>query len=174
MRNILSVLLICSLAFVPACDKSNHNRRHKHQKKHVKVHHLENGRYCYFDDNTHLWYWLVLHNSTDTKRSDYYYTSSGSNVSASVRPSGYTWVSVKDPENKFIEPEENEIDNNEFIIEEEIVVDEYGNIEVDGDGNLVDPDQMAPDDGYGCDSGYDSSDSYDSGDSGDSGSDGSD
>lgn len=180
MRNsFICCIVFAAISFIfIGCENRsyNHRNRKSHKIEKVHVYHLNDGRRCYYDSDTMLWYWLILGDSGSST----YYTGSES------RPAGYVWSTVRGPINEnterssFVSPDAKEVENISFyepdaMYEQELVVDERGYPEVDADGNLVDPDQLAPDDGYGPDSNdsydsVDSSDSYDSGyDSSDSG-----
>lgn len=75
-----------------------------------------------------------------------YYTGA---VTGSTPPAGVTWVSEKSNANVQPAPPAAEVEEAEAnpaqVTAETIVTDVRGVPEVDADGNLVDPDQLAPD-----------------------------
>lgn len=166
MRKELIGLLFVCLMFIPSCGKHNHS---KHHKQSVKVHHLQDGRCCYQSDSG-VWYWLILYNmnSSNSPSTVFYNSSNMSSMPTGRSPAGYVWSPVNNAEGKVLIPTEQEMEQSQ-IFDENIVMDERGSPEIDADGNLVDPDSIAPDNGYDADSS--SSESSDSGSS-DGGSDG--
>lgn len=149
MRNwsLLIVLFLFGSVFLNGCEEPRRHRRHL-QKKSVKVYHLHDGRYCYHDDFG-LWYWLILNNSATSSSGPSYYSGS------SVRPSGYSWAPISSGGSR-VEPDTKEIQTitetePASVIEETITCDDRGCPAVDADGNLVDPDALSPDGGYGPD-----------------------
>lgn len=158
MRKFLTTLLIGSIIFSSGCQS-----RYKHYKQRKTVYRLHDGRQCYYDSSSDLWFWLYMTNSSGN---NYY-------IGNEIRPSGYSWQTVS-YDGKNIIPDQKEIQEIEIlepenIIDQEIVVDERGLPEVDIDGNLVDPDQLAPDTDYGPDISPDSNSPDSSPDSGDGG-----
>ncbi len=166
LKNKFLIGTAVALLSLVGCD----NRHHGH-KKQVKVYHLHDGRYCYQDTDTMLWYWLLFSNNGGTHN---YYTGT---YSGSMRGVSWSTVDRVNPsltQSKLEQPEEQEltelaIDSPESIMEETVVCDNMGSPMVDADGNLVDPESIAPDSPYDSpmdNSGPDTSPDNGGGDSG--------
>lgn len=169
MKNFLVVLVI--LLSVAACEE---RRSRRAVKRNVNVYHLADGRTCYHDNGSDLWFWLYIANANG---SPYYYSPVPVNVGST--PPEARWVAA-DP------PSAEEITSTVSLETEMIATDTMGAPAVDADGYIVDVDDVAPDGSYGeasepseggwGDSGDDSYGSSDDGggggfDSGDSGGD---
>lgn len=164
---ILGVMGTLTL-FNGSCDHHHGSRKHLH-RTHVSVYHVNDG-YCYYNTSNMMWYWLILNHSS----SPIYYNSTYISTNP---PTGYSWAQVSNDRGEFVAPSPEQLSSlsPESIVEETMVVDDRGIPAVDGDGNLVDPDQLNPDSPYDdnspSDNGTDSTDSGggDSGGGGDGG-----
>lgn len=153
----------------------------KHRKAHVKVYHLKDGRYCYEQKNgkKSTWYWLEeladgIDLDGDEIDSDLYTSTTYTPTDNFRPPAGTHWVSATTNSQVPTAPSQWQIAEVEPA-ESVVVTDSRGHPEVDEDGNLVDPDQLAPDESFDAtdDTADDASaDSGDTGDAGDTGGDG--
>jgi uncharacterized membrane protein YgcG len=155
-------LLVLTLALLMLFTAGGCKQKAKYRKEHVKVYHLKDGRYCYkHHDPKHgdKWYWLVKSAraagavAEEIDLEDFF----TDNVSDLDDVKGAMWVSSSSaPAAIKVEAEPSatemqqieQLDASNQVIVEAVVTDARGNPEVDADGNLVDPDQLAPDESF--------------------------
>lgn len=122
----LSKLLLIISLLLPICACSE--RRH-YAKKQVNVHHLDDGRYVYRDDNGMFWFYMCVLSSNNGS----VYSSAGNNYGFYSTPSNINslakkgaWVSQKEiPEEDLPKEEQLEFDfdkSTNVVIPEEIEV----------------------------------------------------
>lgn len=138
---VIMLLAVLAIASLKQYESKNHHGRLAH-KEQVKVYHLKDGRSCYrkHTSNGDLWFWLYIMNSNQ-----YYYSNTANYNSL---PSGVTWVSSNTVPTIESSPLASLITEAEATVDTTIACDARGMPEVDADGNIVDPDQLAPDEPF--------------------------
>lgn len=155
MKNLLIVSVLLATVGLCGCSPKRH-------KRNVHVVHLKDGRYAYKEKYKHhrpgatqegndwvVWYWL-MHNDGGTY--NYYYNSKPSTGSSFSPPARQIWVEAGGSTSGRVgtvfttikpSPTPEELQSPLEELTESVITDQYGNPEVDADGNLVDPDSIA-------------------------------
>jgi len=122
---LVSFSVITSAIFLPSCDLNERRSQLRLVKKSVKIYHLADGRTCYKDPITDIWYWLSIPD-VDGGKPTFYISDKSINANTEF-PSGVIW-SLMTEGKKAIEPETKQLEEVEkYSFDYEVLTDELGN-----------------------------------------------
>lgn len=168
MRRLLIACFLLSIVGLTGCEP-------EYRAIDIKVYHLKDGRYCFKDQKTGLWYWLIASSSYGTSTPVYKLSQE---LTAPGDLTGYRWSPIAVPTNPSpasdkpaygnIVPDSAEIaalegsyrPNTTFAVTTDgkvtqspcqvftgvLVVDNKGNPVIDSAGNIADPAMLEDDD----------------------------